>query len=136
VVEDDRSIRKELALKMKDEGYDVLEASSIESTLEKMDNFQIDLLITDIRLLKGEEGIELVRLTKKQSPETPVVVMTTSDSNAVKIRALGAGFAEAHLVGEINDYNPEKSSIHGLSLRIDHLSTQKTRVGCVPGIYW
>jgi len=62
------------------------EASSAEQALEYLRSNDVDLLITDFNL-PGMDGLSLVRLVKKISPETKIIVLSMHD--------------ETHLVKEI-----------------------------------
>jgi len=77
VVDDDRSIQTVLSRALSLTGYDV---NLARNGLEAMSLFlegSYDLVITDLEM-PFLTGLELSRLIKERSPETPVIVVTGS----------------------------------------------------------
>lgn len=75
------------------------QAQSAEQALEFLKNNKIDLLITDFNL-PGMDGLNLVRLVKKLSPDTKIILLSMHD--------------ETHLVKEIL-----KEGVEGYVLKND-----------------
>lgn len=75
------------------------EANSAEQALEFLKTNKVDLLITDFNL-PGMDGLSLVRLVKKLSPDTKIIVLSMHD--------------ETHLVKEIL-----KEGVEGYVLKND-----------------
>ncbi|WP_194976018.1 response regulator [Aquiflexum lacus] len=83
-----------------DASVDVIgEANSAEKALEFLKANEVDLLITDFNL-PGMDGLSLVRLVKKISPKTKIIVLSMHD--------------ETHLVKEIL-----KEGVEGYVLKND-----------------
>ena len=75
VVEDEFLIRFMLADSLRDIGYHVLEAASGEEGFDILISGQIvDLLVTDVRMPGGVDGMELTRRAKSLAPGRPVIV--------------------------------------------------------------
>lgn len=77
VVDDEESIRFTFSSFLKDEGYDVIVASSLAECCKEIDAKEFDLIFIDI-LLGGDNGIDALRICKEKNPACPVVVITGS----------------------------------------------------------
>ncbi|MGB9595975.1 MAG: response regulator, partial [Candidatus Poribacteria bacterium] len=76
VVDDKASMRKILQQKLSRSGFDVIEAEDEDQAAERLKNSAIDLVLTDVRMKKDEGGIELLKITKKDYPYIPVILMS------------------------------------------------------------
>jgi CheY-like chemotaxis protein len=75
VVEDEFLIRFMLADSLRDLGYHVLEAADGEEGLDILHSGQVvDLMVTDVRMPGGVDGMELTRRSKALAPGRPVIV--------------------------------------------------------------
>jgi CheY-like chemotaxis protein len=75
VVEDEFLIRFMLADSLRDIGYHVLEAADGEEGLDILHSGQVvDLMVTDVRMPGGVDGMELTRRSKALAPGRPVIV--------------------------------------------------------------
>jgi CheY-like chemotaxis protein len=75
IVEDEFLIRFILADSLRELGYQVLEAADGEEGFEILVSGQIiDLLVTDVRMPGGVDGMELTRRSKSLAPVRPVIV--------------------------------------------------------------
>lgn len=75
VVEDEFLIRFMLADSLRELGYQVMEAADGDEGLEILVSGQvIDLLVTDVRMPGGVDGMELTRRSKSLAPARPVIV--------------------------------------------------------------
>jgi PAS domain S-box-containing protein len=77
IVEDETAVRNLVASALKNEGYQLLLATSAEEALAITDSHQgpIDLLLTDA-IMPGKSGIELASLMAARRPELPVIIMS------------------------------------------------------------
>jgi DNA-binding response OmpR family regulator len=93
LVEDDERIRASMRLALEEEGYDVVEASSGEDSLElfraSLPGQPFDLLIIDI-MLPGMDGFECTRELRRQSAVPIIVVTARTDTHDV-VAGLEAG---------------------------------------------
>ena len=65
-------------------GYDIKSVQSVEKCLELiMENPDLDLLITDIRM-PGKSGYELIQDFQSQHPDKSVMVITAYDTNKLE----------------------------------------------------
>jgi len=104
MVDDSPSMRMLLRAALTDLGYAVVEAEDGVSALEKLDDIEPDLLITDINMprLDGFGLIAQVRGAGRSS--LPILVLTTESSDEKKQRARQAG-ATGWIV---KPFNPDK----------------------------
>jgi DNA-binding NarL/FixJ family response regulator len=68
------------------------EARSLEEALQHAEQAPLDLVLVSLEL-PGANGIELTRELRRRFPALPVVLMSVTDSEAVRIAALEAGAA-------------------------------------------
>lgn len=91
VVDDEQSLREVLSIMLKRTGYAVTSVADGEEAVELLNKEIFDLVITDLRMPKGD-GMEVLKAAKSASPETVVLVITafaTADS-AVEAMKQGA----------------------------------------------
>lgn len=91
VVDDERGICQNVEKILAKDNYDVIQAASAKEALEKMAKESYALLISDI-VMPGQNGLELLKMTKARWPLIKVVMMTAyaSTDTAVKAIRLGA----------------------------------------------
>lgn len=76
IVDDEEVLRKAMVFDFKRKGYQVFEAQSGRTALEILDNNEIDLIISDIRMPDGS-GIDLLLKVKSKNVDKPVVLLMT-----------------------------------------------------------
>ncbi len=91
VVDDEAAIRYSVSKTLQRVGYQVTEAASGEEALDIMMRQSFDLVLTDIRMPQGLDGVELVRRIKDIDAETIVVLMTAYPSLSTAVEALRLG---------------------------------------------
>ena len=90
IVDDEKSILDLLSMVFKKEGYVIYTALSSQKALEILDEHDIDLVITDIRM-PGMSGLDLLFHIKENYPDIPVIMITAYGSTREAVRALKAG---------------------------------------------
>jgi two-component system, cell cycle sensor histidine kinase and response regulator CckA len=77
VVEDEPAVRNLVASSLRNDGYELLLATSAEQALEMAEahDGKIDLLLTDA-IMPGRSGIELAKMLVAQRPGLPVMLMS------------------------------------------------------------
>lgn len=77
VVEDDPTSLEVLELVLREEGWDVLRASSAEDALACVDEHgaEVDLVVTDVHL-PGMSGLELAERVRARCPRVRVALLT------------------------------------------------------------
>jgi len=91
-IDDSRTMRDLLAISLSESGFDITMAEDGEDGLEKLHNANPDVVITDINMprLDGFGVIEAIRKSVEHS-HTPILVLTTESSAALKTRARDVG---------------------------------------------
>ncbi|MFZ0450893.1 MAG: response regulator [Desulfatiglandaceae bacterium] len=91
VVDDEKAICQNVEKILKKNDFEVVKAMNAKDALEKMTNESFSLLISDI-VMPETNGLELLKMVKKQWPLTKVLMMTAyaSIDTAVKAIRLGA----------------------------------------------
>ena len=75
LIDDDESLRRVTEYNLAQAGFSVVTAASGKEGLVKFKDESPDLVITDVKL--GDiSGLEVLENVKKQTPDTPVIVMT------------------------------------------------------------
>ncbi len=94
VVDDDDCDRKGVSLFLKNKGHEVDCAASVteaRSFLEKNDYY---IVITDLRIPDGEQGLDLLQVVKNKHSETIVIVMTGCASIDFAVKAIQMGASD------------------------------------------
>ncbi len=91
IVDDEESVRKSLADVMRDEGYEVVTASSGKEGIDMLNEAQPSLALLDIAMPEMD-GIEALRKMREVRPDLPVVMVTGHGTieTAVKTTKMGA----------------------------------------------
>lgn len=113
IVDDEGAIRYSLSKALQRLGYQVMEASSGEEALAFMDENAFDVVLTDIRMPHGLEGVELLNEIKKRAPDTIVILMTAYASMGSAIEGLRLG-AHDYLIKPISNTDIRQSVTRGL----------------------
>lgn len=86
VVEDDEGIRELVRTVLDIEGHRVVCAAGVTQARWQLEHTKVDLVVTDLRLLDGT-GFDLL----DDLDDTPVVVMSATDSTEPRLRAFRLG---------------------------------------------
>lgn len=92
VVDDEWANRLSVRKTLERAGYTVEDVPSGEEALEKIQQQEYEVILTDIRMSPGMDGVELLRRIKESFPDAIVILMTgyASLSTAVEALRLGA----------------------------------------------
>ena len=105
IVEDDEAVCNLFCDIFKERGYDVVAALNGQDALAQLQqNGPVDLLLTDIVLPKGMNGIELAQRVTETAPATRVIVMTAYSENDIAGKGLSvSGYRLLHKPMRINE---------------------------------
>lgn len=92
IAEDEKSLRKALALKLTHDGYEVVEAADGNAALKVLES-GADLLLLDI-MMPGLDGFGVLEAIKKNGAKYPVIVTTNLSQEEDKNKALEMGATE------------------------------------------
>ena len=91
VVDDKQAMREMLEMRLTREGHAVETASDLGAVERALGLAEYDLVITDLRMGRGGDGLDVVRQVKARHPGTEVILMTAFGSDDVRKQALELG---------------------------------------------
>ena len=90
LIDDDKSLLRVTEYNLTEGGFHVLSAASGLEGLAIFNDRAVDLVVTDVQL--GDmNGLELLATIKKESPSTPVIVITAFGSIKIAVKAMRCG---------------------------------------------
>jgi two-component system KDP operon response regulator KdpE len=99
VVDDEHQIRRYLRAALGAQGYEVLEAASVQEAITIATSARPDLVILDLGLPDGD-GLSVVQKLREWT-ETPILILSVRGQEVDKVSALDAG-ADDYLVKPFN----------------------------------
>lgn len=96
VVDDEKGLRKSLAIAMEDWGHHVAEAASAEEAIEHISKEVFDIVLTDL-VMDNMTGLELLQQINEISPQTEVMLMSAHGTIPSAVEAMQKG-AHAFIV--------------------------------------
>lgn len=118
LVEDNIQLNKALTTLLKRNSYLVDSASDGEEALMYIKDYQYDVIILDIMLPKID-GLEVLRRTRRDNIQTPIILLTARSTIEDKITGLDLG---------ADDYLPKPFSTDELLARIRALGRRKANL--------
>ena len=108
VIEDDAAILRGLADNLRYEGYEVLTATDGETGYRLQKMHKPELIILDL-MLPGMSGVELCRKLRRESVQTPILMLTARSEESDRVIGLDLG---------ADDYVTKPFSIRELLARV------------------
>ena len=90
IVDDDRNICKVLKGLLQSVGFDVLTAYDVDTAMLIIDEQDLNLIITDLRM-PGKSGMALLTLSKEKKPAVPVIMITAYGNIEAAVIAIKQG---------------------------------------------
>ena len=90
LIDDDESVRMSFRAYLEDCGYRVLVASNGRAGLELFHQQPVDLILADLRMPEVN-GLQVLEQVSRESPETPVIVISGMGTLADSVEALRLG---------------------------------------------
>jgi two-component system, OmpR family, KDP operon response regulator KdpE len=119
VLDDEIQITRVLRTSLAAQRYDVRTANDPEEALRLFEEWQPDLVITDL-MMPGMTGVDFCRAIRRKS-RTPIIVLSVRDQERSKVEALDAG---------ADDYVTKPFSFQELLARVRaHLRRAPERIG-------
>ncbi|MGZ6126094.1 MAG: sigma-54-dependent transcriptional regulator, partial [Myxococcales bacterium] len=91
VVDDEQSMRVMLEARLGKAGHGVEVAPDVPGVDRALEAGEFDVVITDLRMRTGNDGLSVVRKVKASQPEAEVILMTAFGSDDVRRQALELG---------------------------------------------
>jgi DNA-binding NtrC family response regulator len=91
VVEDERAIQIALSGLLGRQGYDVDVAANGDAAIAAIRREAFDLVLTDLALGRGPDGMDVLRVAKELRPECAVVMITAHGSESIAVEAMKCG---------------------------------------------
>lgn len=113
VVDDEAAIRYSVSKTLQRVGYSVREATSGEDALDIIRAEPFDVVLTDIRMPPGLDGVELIRRIKDTDPDTIVILMTAYPSLPTAVEGLRLG-AHDYLIKPSSSQDIRQSVARGI----------------------
>ena len=112
VVEDEHSLREDIARKLRLSGYEVDACADGEAALEALAAERYDLVLLDLNLPKVD-GMQVLRTLRRHDLETCVLILSARSEIADKVEGLDAG---------ANDYLSKPFHLAELEARVRSLT--------------
>lgn len=93
LVDDDPDLLRLLDIRLRSEGFETSTATSGKAAITKLDVFNPDLIVTDLRM-DGMDGIELFGEINKRAPLLPVIILTAHGTIPDAVDAIQQGVYE------------------------------------------
>ena len=114
-IEDEQPVRSGMVAYLQDSGFSVLEANDGPSGIQAFRSEHPDVVLCDLRL-PGMNGLEVLSTITRESPDTPVIVVSGVSLIAYAVQALKRG-AWDYVTKPIHDMEVLESAIHRV---LDH----------------
>ncbi|MFI2742786.1 response regulator transcription factor [Zhouia sp. PK063] len=111
IIEDNNMVVKTLQFRLAKDGYDLTIAKDGREAMNILEEGTFDLVLTDL-MLPFITGNELITHIKKHTPQTPIIVLSTSTQEDIIMDAFDMG---------VDDFITKPFSPNELSLRIKRL---------------
>jgi len=92
VVDDEQNMQTVMKMVLEDAGHGVLAADSGEAALPHLQNPNLDVIVTDLKM-PGMGGEEFVRRCQRERPDIPVIVVTAHGTIRSAVESIRAGAA-------------------------------------------
>ena len=128
VVDDHDSLRKGLVRALGNAGHDIEEAPNGTVAIERLQDSQFDIVLTDLRM-GGADGMDVLRTTRKLQPNAKVILMTAFGSIHTAVEAMKIGafdFVQKPFEIEEMEHKIEKAiELKHLQYQVDYLRTSQ-----------
>ncbi len=131
VVDDEAIARDNLAHIMAKDGYAVQTAANGVEALDKVRRFEIDLIITDLKM-ERMDGMQLLQEAKAASPSTEIMLVTGFATVDTAVKALKTG--AVHYLSKPIEIAELREAVRGiLAARTARLGFQRAPILCFVG---
>ncbi len=107
-------MRKTIEFRLKKDGHTVVTAPDGRDALQKIEEVDFDLVITDV-MMPFASGLEIISAVKKKAMKTPVIVLSAMGQENTVLEAFQLG---------ADDYMTKPFSPNELSMRVKRFATE------------
>ncbi len=137
LIDDDESLRRVTEYNLSSKGFKVVTAQSGKQGLENFKIYSPDIVVSDVKL--GDmNGIDLLEQIKKQSPDTPVIIITAFGSIEMAVQTMHKGafnFITKPFDRDTLILSCEQAlELKGLKSKAEHLTSEVNRLTGTEGI--
>ena len=90
LIEDRKGLRQVYSDFLKRNGYQVVEAGSVEDAVKVMDSREFHLILTDY-MLPGQNGMDFLKTLREKEPDYPIIIMTAFGEVKLAVEAMKLG---------------------------------------------
>jgi len=123
VIDDDTGVRNSMCVFLEDQGYDVVAAETAKLGLQHFRDVKPDVVVCDLRM-PDMDGLRVLETITRESPDTPVIVVSGAGMIADVVEALRLGAVD-YLVKPIVDLavlqHAIQSALHKSELEQENL---------------
>lgn len=102
IIDDEEKLRTLLARIIGLEGFEVLQASDCKTALKKLEQFEIDVILCDVKLPDGN-GVELAKKIKDKNHVTEIILLTAYGNIPDGVQAIKNGAFDYITKGDDNN---------------------------------
>jgi len=102
IIDDEEKLRNLLAKIISYEGFEVIQAENSKTALKKMEQFDIDVVICDVKLPDGN-GVELSKELKNKYPLLEIILLTAYGNIPDSVQAIKNGAFDYITKGDDNN---------------------------------
>lgn len=102
IIDDEEKLRNLLAKIISYEGFEVIQAENSKTALKKMEQFDIDVVICDVKLPDGN-GVELSKELKNKYPLIEIILLTAYGNIPDSVQAIKNGAFDYITKGDDNN---------------------------------
>ncbi len=114
VAEDEIMMRKTIEFRLNKDGHTVITASDGRDALQKIEEVEFNLVITDL-MMPFASGLEIISAVKKKAMRIPVIVLSAMGQENTVLEAFQLG---------ADDYMTKPFSPNELSMRVKRFATE------------
>jgi two-component system, NtrC family, response regulator AtoC len=93
IVDDEQNMQAVVRMILEDTGHEVISADSGETALPHLQNHNLDVILSDLKM-PGMSGEEFVTRCRKERPDVPVIVITAHGTIKSAVTSIHAGAAD------------------------------------------
>lgn len=102
IIDDEEKLRTLMGRIIKAEGFEVYDAGDCKSGLKKLEQYNFDVVLCDVKLPDGN-GVDLTKKIKTLSPLTEVILLTAYGNIPDGVQAIKNGAFDYIIKGDDND---------------------------------